>query len=109
LYYTVYTNTYLAYFESSKRDSLRLIEDEMGESVCCYEVITEKECNVNVVIKYTVTRATQNVALLWKVAVIGRTKPPVGAGTFCPLPILVYYIPSCRKYLPISGARTSTG
>jgi hypothetical protein len=38
---------------------------------------------------YTVTRATQNEALLWKVAVLGMKKPPVGAGTFCPSPILV--------------------
>jgi hypothetical protein len=40
---------------------------------------------------YTVTRATQNEALLWKITVLGMTKPPVGAGTFCPLSILVFY------------------
>jgi len=40
---------------------------------------------------YTVTRATQNEALLWKITVLGMTKPPVGAGTVCPLSILVFY------------------
>jgi hypothetical protein len=34
-------------------------------------------------------------------------KPPVDAGTFCPLSVLVFYIPPCRKYLPVSGARPS--
>jgi hypothetical protein len=34
-------------------------------------------------------------------------KPPVGAGTFFPLHILVFYIPPCWKYLPVSGARSS--
>jgi hypothetical protein len=38
---------------------------------------------------------------------IGMKKPPVGAGTVCPLHILVFYIPPCRKYLPVSGAKTS--
>jgi hypothetical protein len=38
---------------------------------------------------------------------IGMKKPPVGAGTFFPLHILVFYIPPCRKYLPVSGARPS--
>jgi hypothetical protein len=38
---------------------------------------------------------------------IGMKKPPVGAGTFCPFHILVFYIPACRKYLPVSGARPS--
>jgi hypothetical protein len=37
---------------------------------------------------YTVTKANQNEALLWKIAVLGMEKPPVGAGTFCPLPFL---------------------
>jgi hypothetical protein len=27
-------------------------------------------------------------------------KPPVGAGTFCPLSILIFYILPCWKYLP---------
>jgi hypothetical protein len=27
-------------------------------------------------------------------------KPPVGAGTFCPLPLLVFYISPCRKTYP---------
>ncbi len=27
-------------------------------------------------------------------------KDPVGAGTFCPLPILIFYIPPCWKCLP---------
>jgi hypothetical protein len=53
------------------------------------------------------TRTTQNEALLWKVAVPGMKKPPVGVGTFCPLSILVFYISPCRKYLPVSRARTS--
>jgi hypothetical protein len=34
-------------------------------------------------------------------------KPPVGAGTFCPLSILVFYISPCWKYLPVSGAGPS--
>jgi len=56
---------------------------------------------------YTVTRATQNEALLWKITVLGKKKLPVGGGTFCPLPILVFYILPCWKYLPFSGARPS--
>jgi hypothetical protein len=27
-------------------------------------------------------------------------KSPVGAGTFCPSPMLAFYIPQCRKCLP---------
>ena len=38
-----------------------------------------------------------NEAFLWKTAVLGREKPPVCAGTSCPWPILVFYIPPCRK------------
>jgi hypothetical protein len=38
---------------------------------------------------------------------IGMKKPPVSAGTFCPLYILLFSIPLCRKYLPVSGARDS--
>jgi hypothetical protein len=34
-------------------------------------------------------------------------KPHVGAGTFCPLPILTFYILLCWKYLPVSGAGPS--
>jgi hypothetical protein len=34
-------------------------------------------------------------------------KPPVGAGTFFPLPILIFYILLCWKYLPVSGAGPS--
>jgi hypothetical protein len=34
-------------------------------------------------------------------------KPPVGAGTFCPLSVLLFYILTCWKYLPVSGARPS--
>ena len=41
----------------------------------------------------TVTKANQDEALLWKVAVLGMEKPPVSAGTFCPLPMLAFYIP----------------
>jgi hypothetical protein len=37
----------------------------------------------------------------------GCKKPPVGSGTFCPSPILLFYILPCWKYLPISGARPS--
>jgi hypothetical protein len=40
---------------------------------------------------YTVTKATQNEALLWKITVLGMTKSPVGAGKVCPLSILVFY------------------
>ncbi len=36
-------------------------------------------------------QATQNEAILWKIAVLGREKPPVGAETFCPSPILAFY------------------
>jgi hypothetical protein len=50
--------------------------------------------------QYTVTKANQNEALLWKVAVLGKEKPPVGAGTFFPSPTLVFYNPPCRKCLP---------
>jgi hypothetical protein len=45
--------------------------------------------------KDTVTQANQNEALLWKIEVLGMKKPPVGAGTFFPLPMLVIYIPPC--------------
>jgi hypothetical protein len=31
-------------------------------------------------------------------------KSPVDAGTFCASPILVFYIPTCWKCLPASGA-----
>jgi hypothetical protein len=31
---------------------------------------------------YTATKAKQNEALLWKTAVLGMKKPPVGARTF---------------------------
>jgi hypothetical protein len=34
-------------------------------------------------------------------------KAPVDAGTFCPLSVLVFYILTCWKYLPVSGARLS--
>ncbi len=30
----------------------------------------------------------------------GNEKAPVGAGSFCPSPMLVFYIPPCRKCLP---------
>jgi hypothetical protein len=46
-------------------------------------------------VTYTVTKGTKNEALLWKIAVVG-----MGAGTFCPSPILVFYIPSSWKCLP---------
>ncbi len=52
------------------------------------------------IVQYTVTKGTQNEALLWKIAVLGMGKDPVGAGTFCPSPILVFYIPPCWKCLP---------
>ena len=38
-----------------------------------------------------------NEALLWKSAGLGMKNPRVGAGTFCPLPMLVIYIPPCRN------------
>ncbi len=34
-------------------------------------------------------------------------KSPVGAGTFCPLSILIFYILLCWKYLPVSEAGPS--
>jgi hypothetical protein len=34
-------------------------------------------------------------------------KSPVGAGTFCPLSILIFYIHLCWKYLPVSEAGPS--
>jgi hypothetical protein len=37
----------------------------------------------------------------------GCKKPPVDSGTFCPSPILLFYILPCWKYLPVSGARPS--
>jgi hypothetical protein len=46
---------------------------------------------------YTVTKANQNEALLWKTAVLEMKKPPVVAGTFCPSTMLVFYIPSSQK------------
>jgi hypothetical protein len=48
---------------------------------------------------YTVTKANQNEDFLRKVAVLGMEKPPVGAGTLCPSPMLAFYIPPCRKCL----------
>jgi hypothetical protein len=39
----------------------------------------------------------KNKAFLWKIAVLGMEKLPVGAGTSCPWPMLVFYIPLCRK------------
>jgi hypothetical protein len=47
-------------------------------------------------LKYTVIKAYQNEALLWKIAVAGMKKPPVGPGTFFPSPMLVFYIPPFR-------------
>jgi hypothetical protein len=44
---------------------------------------------------YTVTRATPNEALLWKITVLGMIKTPVGAGTFWPLSI-----PYCYRKIP---------
>jgi hypothetical protein len=51
--------------------------------------------NLSETILYTVTRTTQNEAVLWKSAGPGMKKPPVGAGTFCPLPILIFYFLPC--------------
>jgi hypothetical protein len=41
----------------------------------------------------TVTKANQNEALLWNIAVLGMEKSPDGAGKFCSSPMLVFYIP----------------
>ena len=41
---------------------------------------------------YTVTKTTQNEALLWKITILGKDKILVGAGTFYTSPILVIYI-----------------
>ncbi len=57
--------------------------------------------------QYTVTKATQNEALLWKIAVLGREKLPVGTGAFFPFPILAFYIPPCRKSTLASEAGPS--
>jgi hypothetical protein len=46
---------------------------------------------------YTVTKANQNEALLRKLAVLGMEKPSVDVGTFCPLPVLAFFIPPCRS------------
>jgi hypothetical protein len=47
-----------------------------------------------------VGKANKNKALLWKIVVLGMKKPPVGVENFFPSPMLVLYIPSCRKCLP---------
>jgi hypothetical protein len=39
-----------------------------------------------------------------KLQIWEQKKPPVGAATFCPSPILVFDIPPCRKCLPVSEA-----
>jgi hypothetical protein len=49
---------------------------------------------------YTVGKANQNEALLWKIAVLGMKNTPVGDGNVFPSPMLAFYIPSCRKCLP---------
>jgi hypothetical protein len=46
---------------------------------------------------YERTQNINNEAFLWNIAVLGMEKPPVCAGTSCPLPMLVFYIPPCRK------------
>jgi hypothetical protein len=58
---------------------------------------------------YTVTRTTQNEALLWKITVLGMKKPPVGARTFCPLSKLLFYSRPYWIYLPVSEAGTFSG
>jgi hypothetical protein len=47
--------------------------------------------------RYTVTKANQNEAQLWEIAVLGMEKPPAGVGTFCPLSMLLYYNPPCPE------------
>jgi hypothetical protein len=47
--------------------------------------------------RYTVTKANQNEAQLWEIAVLGMEKPPAGVGTFCPLSMLVYFF----FYMPL--------
>jgi hypothetical protein len=49
---------------------------------------------------YKVGKANQNEALLWKIAFLGMKKPTIGAGTFSPSPMLVFYITSFRKCIP---------
>ncbi len=46
---------------------------------------------------YRKTQNINNLSFLWKIAVLGTEKPPVGVGTSCPSPMLVFYIPSCQK------------
>ncbi len=56
--------------------------------------------------QYTVTKATQNEALLWKIAVLGREKVSFWCRNFLSLSlsgILWFYILPCRKSLPASG------
>jgi hypothetical protein len=40
-------------------------------------------------VKCIVTKANQMEAFLWKIALLGMEKAPVGAGTFCPSPMLL--------------------
>jgi hypothetical protein len=68
---------------------------------------TKRACNHFRSRLYTVTRTTQNEAVLWISAGLGMKKPPVGAGTFCHLPILIFYFLPCWKYRPVSGAGPS--
>jgi hypothetical protein len=56
---------------------------------------------------YTVTRATQNEALLWKIAVLRMKKPHVGDGTFFPCAYWYFTFFLAGKYLLVSGARPS--
>jgi hypothetical protein len=49
---------------------------------------------------HTVTRAAQNEALLWKIAVLGMKKAPCWCRNILrPSPILLFYIPPCCKFL----------
>jgi hypothetical protein len=65
-----------------------------------------RSCPISLDHDYLVWENTNvnNEAFLWKIAVLGMEKPPIGAGTFCPSPVLVLYIPPCRKCFPASGA-----
>ncbi len=71
---TQYIRLHTLIIVNLRRTPWGCIEDDMGESVWCYEVHNnwegvQRKCRH----KITVTRATQNEALLWKVAVLWKS------------------------------------
>jgi hypothetical protein len=57
-----------------------------------WQVLVQHNLTGWLIIHCNKSYSNQNEALLWKIAVLGMKKPPVGAGTFCLLPMLVFYI-----------------